>query len=645
MRVLVALFAAFSALAAYAQSSDYIEVTATKIEETVLQVPGSVTVISREDLDRTGARDLRSALALAGGVSIAPGGDGGPAGSIPEIWGLREADAFLLIVDGVPSGGAFMPQTEAIDIDDVERIEIVRGSAPVVYGATAFSGVIHIIHRRDAQRDAEVHAGSYGSAGISANASGLTADIDRERFRADRTGFDRGRFGWHGQKQTGSGLWRFDADALRLQQDPASPHPREGASLSSRFAIDTNVNPLDAHIDETRFHGSASYDRPLFGGTWTTTLALTHSSIDTLRGFIEDLDARSGTGFDQSRRILDAYLDSHLVRAPSAAFRILAGIDYLGGNATAESSTFDYSFERLDVVDPVESGIDLHDRRNFLSAYAQSEWTPAPAWRIDTGLRLNHTRERKGASSETNTRPSGLAGVSRMLANDTWLFADYRNTFKPAVVDFGPDDEDAILRPETSASYEIGIKRQNRRLFWQATAFTMNMNNLVVAQEVGGQPSLANGGKQRFRGAEVEANVKLSPRLRVNGSYSHHDARFRDYVQDFDGVPTQLRGRRFEMSPRDLATAGATFGDGRITASLMAGYTGWRFLNKRNTALAGGFTTVEAGFGMRTKWADLRIDGRNLTNRRDPIAESELGDAQYYLMPARSFRVSLRRSF
>jgi hypothetical protein len=59
-----------------------------------------------------------------------------------------------------------------------------------------------------------------------------------------------------------------------------------------------------------------------------------------------------------------------------------------GSDFAGSGSTFDYSLDRLDVLQAVESGSGLRDRRNFVSAYAQSEWTPATAWRIDTGLRL-----------------------------------------------------------------------------------------------------------------------------------------------------------------------------------------------------------------------------------------------------------------
>ncbi len=65
-------------------------------------------------------------------------------------------------------------------------------------------------------------------------------------------------------------------------------------------------------------------------------------------------------------------------------------------------------------------------------------------------------------------------------------------------------------------------------------------------------------------------------------------------------------------------------------------YVGERFLDKRNRAPAGSYATLSALLGYRLRRWELRLTGRNLTDRRDPVSESELGDAQYYrLFPRR----------
>src|SRR5882724_294016 len=148
---------------------DSVQVTATREPEPIDQVPASISVVPGEELRLRGAHDLRSALALVGGVEGTPGGDVGPAGAVPALWGLREADAFLLVVDGVPWGGAFNPATPSIDLTGVERIEILRGAAPVMFGATSFVGVIHVIHYAAGQTPSTigVEGGSHGSYGAS----------------------------------------------------------------------------------------------------------------------------------------------------------------------------------------------------------------------------------------------------------------------------------------------------------------------------------------------------------------------------------------------------------------------------------------------------------------------------------------------
>lgn len=642
MRITAALaYALLAASPLFAQSSAYIEVTATKVEEDALRVPASITVISGEELRLLGATDLASVLSLAGGVAVAPGGDSGPAGFVPELWGLREIDAFLLVVDGVPWGGAFNPLTTAVDLHDVERIEIVRGSAPVVYGATAFSGVIQVIHRTAGERRVTLSGGTFGSASAAVQLGALTADIARERFRDDRAGADRGHLGY----RVARGAWRFDADVLRLQQDPSSPHLREGRVLSPRVALDSNQNPAGAHLDTTRVHLGATYDAVPF----VTTIALARTTDDILRGFLADPATGESNGFSQDRRVTDLYFDTHIVKPLGSNARLIAGFDHLGGWADADSEAFEYDAGQPVGADEPRERSEVRDRRQFSAVYAQGEFTPGPDWRFDAGARLNHVRETRNDDSLTTTRGSGFLGASRRVTGDVWAFADYRNTFKPAAIDFGVEEEEEggeILEPESSQSYEAGIKGRTPRLFWQASAFVMNMENLVVAQEEDGLPVLRNAGKLRFKGIEVETSYRVTDVLRATASYARHDSRFGDYVQDFDGVPTQLRGKRFEMSARDLASAGLLFGSASgWNANVTASYTGSRYLNKRNTAPAGGFTAVNAGLGYAAPWGELRLDGRNLTNRRDPVAESELGDAQYYLLPARTLRVMYTRRF
>src|ERR1700716_1781900 len=142
-----------------------VQITATRVSEAIDSVPVSLTVIHGEDLRRLGASDLRTALATVAGVDASPGGDTGPAGSVPSLRGLHEFDAFLLVVDGVPWGGAFNPAVPTLDLNDVERIEIMKGAAPVMFGATSFVGVIHVIRypAGDSANELSVAGGSRSS--------------------------------------------------------------------------------------------------------------------------------------------------------------------------------------------------------------------------------------------------------------------------------------------------------------------------------------------------------------------------------------------------------------------------------------------------------------------------------------------------
>src|SRR5215468_1492282 len=136
--VVLPLFCISPLVTAAPQATEQIQVTATRVFEAVDTVPASVSIITGAELRARGAVDLGTALAWIGGVEAPAGGDAGPASAVPSFWGLHEFDAFLLVVDGIPWGGAFNPAITSLNLNDVERIEVLKGAAPVMYGATSF---------------------------------------------------------------------------------------------------------------------------------------------------------------------------------------------------------------------------------------------------------------------------------------------------------------------------------------------------------------------------------------------------------------------------------------------------------------------------------------------------------------------------
>lgn len=664
-----------------------VEVTTSKVPESIDTTASMISIVSGEDMRARGAVDLRTALALVAGVEIAPGGDAGPAGSVPGLWGLKEFDAFLIVVDGVPYGGAFNPALTTLDLANVERIEVLRGAAPVVYGATSFVGVIHVIHFAAGESPARVTVGvgnrNTARAAVSADLAdlgifrqSLTANAETTEFSQDRSGVDRLHLLYRAAGELASGRVHFDVDVTGLDQDPYSPHPREGSSLTDRIPLDANHNPRDARQDETRFQFNAGFNRPVAIGEWVTTFSAARTNGDNVRGFLREGFASDGTtvnadGYRQEVGKTDLYLDTFVATQPTESLHLTFGLDWLYGRGRQQSENFEYVVlpDGSDAPDSRTLALDeatgLQDRRSFGGVYLQADFKPVERLDVTAGVRFNRTHETRdgrvvdfhaapGTPAETSSdrrdksRLTGVVGASYALWEDDadrlTVFADYRNAYKPAAVDFGPEAEGRILEPETAHSREFGLKGRmfGGRLEWEASYFHMNFANLVIRENIGGLPALANAGTERFKGTEVEASYRVSDDLRISGSWAHHDARFVDYARVRpNGSIQQLGGNRLELSPRDLGSLGLVHAPTHgLGGSIAWSHVGDRFLNKGNTAIAEGYSTIDAGIGYRFADWQLRLDGYNLTDRRDAVAESEIGDAQFYRLPGRTCLLS-----
>jgi len=675
--ILVAAVAPISA--AVAEPIGAIVITATRIPEPADQVPGEISVVSGEELVARGASDMAGALSLVPGVEAPAGGDAGPSSAVPSFWGLHEFDAFLLVVDGVPWGGAFNPSITTLDFTDVKRVEVLKGAAPVMYGATSFVGVVHAIHYEagDAADETDVAYGTYGSIRGSVSAAlpplagyrqSVAIDGERLGFADAREIVSNERVLYRGALDLSRGTLRVDADLTFVRDVPPSPIVREGTGLAALTPINANFNPADAKINEDKYHLVVGYTQPMAGGVWDTLLSYAYSNITDIRAFLHpDLSGTNDTQ-NQRRYIDDGYFDSHFTNTSARDTTLIVGTDLLygvgrqmtlNGNSAYTVPLNGSVLPPPTTAVPVNEIATIDDRRVFAGQYAQFDWKPDNRWDVLGGIRFNEAYEHKNSSDlilpppqlasesvgKTMLRPSETLGVSyRVWALDkdeAVLYADFRNAFKPSAIDFGPDYTPDLLSPETANSYEAGLKGATAggQLTYQAELFLMNFNNLVVATSTG---ALANAAGERLKGVEIETRYQFAPDLAAAANASYHDARFTHH-SIFDGASSvNVAGRQLPLSPFGLASAGIlytpTHGFG---STIVANYVGRRFLDEENMAPVGGYMKLDATVSFRIDRCHISLEGTNLTDRRPPVSASEFGSESFYLLPARELWVRI----
>ena len=654
-------------------------VTATRIPEPVDQVPAAISVVSGQELRARDAWDMAAALSLVPGVEAPAGGDAGPSSAVPSFWGLHEFDAFLLVVDDVPWGGAFNPAITTLDLTNIERIEVLKGAAPVMYGATSFVGVVHVLHypAGEAADEADIAVGNHGSArGAAAFAlpqwgdyrQSIAASGESLGFADSRESVADGRLLYRGALDLGAGQLRVDANVSIVRDVPPSPVIRAGTALTTLTPLNANFNPANAELNEDKYQLAIGYTQPTPWGTWDTLASVSHSRVDDIRAFLHpDLSGAADTQ-DQNRRIEDDYFDTHLVSHLADETVLIFGADLLygyGRQPTLNGNSA-YTVPLTGAVLPPsttqlpvnEFGL-VSDRRLFAGQYAQLDWKPGTRWDVTAGIRLNETDESKFSSdltlppftsmaqlaqqtaSRRDIRPTETIGASYRLwaagKDEALLYADYRDAFKPSALDFGPDYQPAVLRPETARSYETGLKGalRNGRLTYQAELFRLDFSNLVVATESG---FLTNAAGEQLKGAELETRYWITDDLAVAANYSYHDARFTRYLF-FDiqsNSYVNVAGRELPLSPHQLAAGGILYQPPQgFNGSLVATYVGRRYLDEENIAPVGGYVRLDATLGFRIGHYLLALEGTNLSNQRPPVSASEFGSESFYLLNAR----------
>lgn len=289
-----ALIAAFPLLGA-AVENDPVVVTANRLPVRVSAALADVTVIDRDEIACAGAASLSELISRQAGIGYSSNGGAGSASSL-YIRGANSAQT-LVLVDGLRFGSATTggAALEHLALDQIERIEIVRGPASALYGADAIGGVIQIFTRTGhgkPELDAFAGAGRYGTESYALGGSGevsalsfsLRGSYDKtDGFSATKDAarqpynYDPDRDGYHRAALGGSLGWKIAEGhrlALNAQYDKGRTHydAQDGAGL-----------PYDAHADvEVSAFGATLTDRFMSG--WDSTLRL-GSTLDDSRDY------------------------------------------------------------------------------------------------------------------------------------------------------------------------------------------------------------------------------------------------------------------------------------------------------------------------------------------------------------------------
>lgn len=231
--------------------SDTYAVTASRSAQPITDVLADVTVIDAATIARAGAQSLAELVQRQPGVEITM--NGGP-GSLSGVF-LRGANRgqTLILVDGVrlSSSSAGATSLEAIPLDQVDRIEILRGPSSSLYGADAIGGVIQVFTRRGTSTltgNASVGGGTYGTWDVKA---GVTGTSGPATFAVQ--GAAKGSTGFNAVVDPSSFLYNNDKDGYK--------NPSVSASLGYTWATGQEITGqfFRSHLN-SQFDGTAGSD-------------------------------------------------------------------------------------------------------------------------------------------------------------------------------------------------------------------------------------------------------------------------------------------------------------------------------------------------------------------------------------------------
>ncbi len=476
-------------------------ITATRTETKAEAVASSVTVITREEIERRQAASVAELLRTVPGVDIVRAGP--PGGQTSIFTRGTESNHTLVLIDGVEASDPSNPTGQfdfaSVLVDDIERIEIVRGPQSTLYGSDALGGVIHIITRQNARGGAlQLEGGkyqTYNARGGIHNRSGgwryggSLARQDTEGFSAANE--ERGSTEADGYENTtlaGYLGYSFNPHAefdLNLRHVDSETEIDETVcdpvTFVCRFTDDT-----DSHLETEFWLARAQGRYKAWDGQWTQRFGVSYTDYErsTFSGPEPASTTVNEDRFDGRKIKFDwqhdlSFHPLHLVTIGVETEEEKARTEGLD-NASARTNAW-YVQNQINPAGPfsVTLGLREDDHEKFGS---KTTWRVTPSWRLASGTRL---RASYGTGFKT---PS--------------LFELFDNSFGTA---------NANLKPETSKGWDFGVDQDwfDGKWLASATYFKNDVDDLIncIFDPVTFTCPFVNIDRAETRGYELETRA------------------------------------------------------------------------------------------------------------------------------------------
>jgi iron complex outermembrane receptor protein len=621
-----------------------IVVTATRDVQEIRRVPANVTVLTREQIEQSNAKTTIELIRNEMGVMVKDWTGSGKTVTV-DIRGFGETGPLntLVLVDGrrvneIDLSGVDWTQ---IPLNQIERIEILRGPASVLYGDNAAGGVIHIITKKPEKPlsvKGEIVRGSYLYHKESGSASGkwgpfsalVSGDYSStEGYREN--GFLR-------YKDIGgkilldlSSLIELSLSGNLHRDDYGMP----GALPQSLYKEDrrATLSPEDKAETEDGFFALGSKVNLKEMGRIETDLSYRHREVGSLfrSFFYEDKKNLTTWGFTP-KYILEKRIGEH----PN---KLTLGVDYYHSDSKVDSESSFFGSDRIEV------------KKKSIGLYLYDEFTVLENLLLSLGGRWEWaTYEVSQASSGADDRkresePAWHVGLTYLFGKGSSLFLNIKRSFRFPVSDeliqyFPTFQINSSIRPQTGYHYETGIRHPftewmegNVTLFWMDLRNELFYNPMTYSNE--------NYPKTRRQGVEMGLRIKPFPWLNFYGNYCYLRPILREGTFSGNEIPGVSRHK------------------GSIGAEIHLGHG---FLFNTRTTIAGsqrfisdwgnqverldGYYSLDANLSFNHKGLKAFIGVNNLTNRKY-VEYGVLygGFPYYYPSPERNFIAGVSYTF